>query len=95
MQNIIVKDLQSALSIIKYLKEEDKGRVTLMPLDTLKDQNDSITSDVLSFSGVVGKAMDFVKKDTPYFIALKNLLSNVVIVEDINIALELSKNAKG
>ncbi|MEK6645158.1 MAG: hypothetical protein AABY84_00575 [Candidatus Firestonebacteria bacterium] len=95
LQNIIVKDLQSALSIIKYLKEEDKGRVTLMPLDTLKDQNDSITSDVLSFSGVVGKAMDFVKKDTPYFIALKNLLSNVVIVEDINIALELSKNAKG
>ena len=89
MQQIIVSDEQAAKSAIQYLKRNDAGRATFLPLSVIegKDLNER---GVEGCRGFVGIASDLVKSDERYRSVIKNLLGRTVIANDMDAAIAMA-----
>jgi chromosome segregation protein len=92
LQNVITDKAEQAREAIMYLKKEGRGRATFLPLDRLKIQEPASTlREVIGKPGVVGFASDMVKYDPPIDKAVQFLLGTTILVEDLDIALKLSR----
>lgn len=87
-QNIVVDTDQDAEEIITWLKKERRGRVTFMPLNTVKGGRSNLT---LNEDGVIGLALDLVDFDPKYQVVMEQLLGRVWIVEDIAKARKIAR----
>lgn len=76
MENVVVSTYDKAAQYIDYLREERVGRVTFMPLDTLK-ANPRL--EVQNVRGLIGHALDFVRCEDRVEPAIRYLLFNVFI----------------
>ncbi len=85
IQNIITHTQKDAAALIDYLRENNLGRATFLPLDVIK-RNDLVDDRVLDDEGVVGVASDLIKYDHKLSPAISNLLGKTVIVETKDIA---------
>ena len=90
--SIIVDNEISAKDAINYLKENKIGRATFLPLNNIKEKNinDNI-KNIINIDGFIGIASDLVKFDKKYTNIIKNLLGNIIVVSNIDIANSLSK----
>lgn len=90
---IVVDDEICAKEAINYLKNNNLGRVTFFPLNTIKPK--FIDSEVLkllsSFNGFIDIASSLVKYDSKYENIIKNQLGNVIVVDNIDTANSISK----
>lgn len=93
LQNIVVQDDDDAKKIIQYLKENKLGRVTFLPLSSIKKVN-SNKEDMKKFDGFIGMAIDLVKYDNKYFDAINLSLSSTAIVDNVENAVQISKKLK-
>ncbi len=94
-QNIVTVDAATAKSAIAYLKANNAGRATFLPLDTVKPRSLSIEEERLaSLPGVCGYAVDLVKYDKQAENAIRFLLGRVLIAENIDAALAAAKAGK-
>ena len=94
IQNVVCEDDSSAKRAIKLLKENKAGRMTFLPLKSIKaakNRNESLKSR----SGFVGFGPDCVRFDHRYDKIFEYLLGRVVIVDNMDNAVKLSKNAGG
>ena len=91
--NIVVDDENTAKEVIRYLKQNNIGRVTLYPLNIMKEKN--IYKDVLDIilkeKGFVGVGSNLVSFDSKYKNIVKNQLGNVIVSTDIESANKISK----
>lgn len=91
--NIVVDDENTAKEVIRYLKQNNIGRVTLYPLNIMKEKN--IDKDVLNIilkeKGFVGVGSNLVNFDSKYKNIVKNQLGNVIVSTDIESANKISK----
>ena len=94
MQNIICQREEDAKKIISYLKENSLGRVTFLPLDSIKKVRDNIDSSIKKLDGVIGYAIELVNYDDKYKEAISLALYNILIVDNIENALKISKKTK-
>ncbi len=91
IQNIVTETARDAKEAIEYLKNNEKGRATFLPLDVIvssengKDINDS----VLQHEGVIGKAIDLIEFGPKYINIMKYLLGKVIIVRNLDYAIEI------
>ena len=90
--SIIVDNEQYAKDAINYLKENKIGRATFLPLNNIKPKyiNDNI-KDIINIEGLVGTSDSLVKYDPKYTNIIKNLLGNVIVVNNIDTANKLSR----
>lgn len=90
---IVVDDEICAKEAINYLKNNNLGRVTFFPLNTIKPKFiDSETLKLLSsFNGFIDIASSLVKYDSKYENIIKNQLGNVIVVDNIDTANSISK----
>lgn len=95
MQNIICQREEDAKKIISYLKENSLGRVTFLPLDSIKKVRDNIDFSIKKLDGVIGYAIELVNYDDKYKEAISLALYNILIVDNIENALKISKKTKG
>ncbi len=90
LQNIVVTDEDAAKKAIKLLKEQGRGRVTFLPLTSVKgsrlDERGLSSSD-----GFVGIGCDLVKYDAKYDGVVKNILGRIVVAEDLDCAVAIAK----
>ncbi|MCC8073830.1 MAG: chromosome segregation protein SMC [Clostridiales bacterium] len=90
MQNIVTTNEADAKRAIYYLKNNHLGRATFLPISAIKprtlDERD--LDDNLGFIAV---AADLVECDNKYKNIVSNLLGRVVIVEDMDSAIGISK----
>ncbi|MCL2013866.1 MAG: chromosome segregation protein SMC [Oscillospiraceae bacterium] len=90
MQNIVTNDDEAAKDIISYLKEKNAGRVTLLPMNTIKprylEQKGLENTD-----GFIDIAAKLVKYDANIENIVYNLLGNTAVAEDLNAAAEIAK----
>ena len=94
-QNIVTVDAQTAKTAINYLKANNAGRATFLPLDTVKPRNISVEEERLAnLPGVCGYAVDLVQYDKQAENAIRFLLGRVLIVENIDAALAAAKAGK-
>ncbi len=93
---LIVNDLDAAENYIKILTRDQKGKVTFIIKDKLYNTTMNIFQEefpeILSHEGVYGWADRFIKCPDEYLMLYKYLLDEFIIVENIDIARELSKD---
>ncbi len=93
LQNIVCENDSVAKSSIKILKEKRAGRLTFLPLKSMKGS--PVSENVSMQSGFIGVGSDCVKFEEKYRPVIEYLLGKVAIVNDIDTAVKMSKKYRG
>jgi len=90
---IIVDDEISAKQAIKYLKDNKLGRCTFYPLNIIKPKNvdDTTLYKCSKTKGYINTLDNLVVYDKMYENIIKNLLGNILVVDNINTMNDLGK----
>ena len=89
MQNIVTQAEQDAKKLVEYLRINNLGRASFLPISSVKGKKlDKIKSKL---DGVIGIASDLISTDKIYKQIVESLLGRTVIVNDIDTAIELAK----
>ncbi|HBA93088.1 MAG TPA: chromosome segregation protein SMC [Ruminococcaceae bacterium] len=90
MQNIVVSSESDAKRAISYLKQNNIGRATFLPVSAIKPRKMEEKGFDDNF-GFVDIASNLVTCDNTYRNIVENLLGRVIIVEDIDCAIGIAK----
>lgn len=93
MQNIICQKDSDAKEAIKALKDNRAGRLTFLPMASIRGNKAALPPSVTSSEGYIGLACDIVKYSDKYDGVFKYLLGRVAIVRTMQDAIDLSKKA--
>lgn len=91
MQNIVVESEEDAKEAIEFLRRTHSGRATFLPVSSVKGRPFEFLKEVSAFKGFVGIASDLVKYDKKYDGILKSLLGRVVVADNIDNGIALSR----
>ncbi len=92
LQNIICQDDYSAKRAIDLLKRNKAGRVTFLPVESIKSYGKPLDASKISRErGYKGLAVDIISFNDTYSEIMKYLLGRVVIADNIDNAVILSK----
>ena len=93
LQNIVTETENDAKKLVEYLRKNNIGRASFLPISAVKGKKlDHINSK--GIQGIQGIASDLVKYNSKYEGIMQNLLGRVVIVEDLEQAVQLAKQNK-
>jgi chromosome segregation protein len=88
-QNIVTGDEQDAKAAIRYLKETHQGRVTFMPVSTVKAREfDSSVAEKMP--GYIAVSKDIVEYDKLYEGIIGSTLGATVVVDNIDNAIKMA-----
>ncbi|MFQ5674568.1 MAG: chromosome segregation protein SMC [bacterium] len=98
--SLIVEATDQALECIEILKEHQKGSVTFFPLDKFASSRARVDlaskhGDILKANGVIDWAHNLVKCDSRYQSIVHALLSEYLIVENLQIAKRQADSLRG
>ena len=91
IQNIVTDNEQTAKRMISFLKKNRYGRATFLPLSNISGRGGLAQKDVLREPGVVGTANTLVEADAEYSELVMYLLGRVLVVDNIDHAIAISK----
>ncbi|MBQ3550727.1 MAG: chromosome segregation protein SMC [Clostridia bacterium] len=90
LQHIVVDSENDAKRAIEFLKNQNKGRATFLPISTIRSR--TLDEDGLENKfGYVGIASELVEIDKKYEGIIGNLLGKTVVAEDIDAAVTIAK----
>ena len=88
-QNLVCDRDEDAKRAIRYLKENNGGRVTFLPLSNIRGNR--LAEKLDNEIGFVGLAVDLVTYDAAYAEIAKNLLGRTVVAEDMDYATAIAR----
>ncbi|MCI8516224.1 MAG: chromosome segregation protein SMC [Hungatella sp.] len=91
IQNIVTDTEITAKQLIEYLKKNQYGRATFLPLTSVGQKGGFTQEKALSEPGVLGLASQLVQADSRYEGLVRYLLGRVVVVDHIDHAIALSR----
>lgn len=94
LQNIVCDDDRSAKAAIQSLKANKAGRMTFLPVSSVRGggrRDEALSRE----AGFVGFGPDCVRYDSKYRNIVEYLLGRVVLVDDMDNAVRMSKRASG
>lgn len=93
MYHIVTKDEEAARHAISFLKKNQSGRATFLPLTVMKPRFMAKEHRMLAenCAGFLGVASDFVENDAQFDALKESLFGNVVIVDTLIHANEVAK----
>lgn len=91
LQNIVVENEQNAKTAIRFLKQENAGRATFLPLTSVRGNRLS-TNQFADSEGYVALACDLVQFAPEHRAVVDSLLGRIVIAEDLDAAVVIAKN---
>lgn len=90
MQHIVVENENAAKSAIRFLKQQNAGRATFLPLTSVKGRE--LTGyDLTDQEGYVDLASHLVKADPRYQGIVDSLLGRIVVAEDLDCAAAMGR----
>ena len=92
IQNIVTEKEEDAKRAIEFLKANNLGRASFLPISSVKVTK--LTQNFKSDEGAVGVASDLVKYDAKYDGIIQNLLGRTLIAENMDSAISISKKYK-
>ncbi len=93
VQNIVTQSDEYAKYLIRYLKQREYGRVTFLPINSVKTRSiDSRYSQYLQGDSVCGVADTLIEYAANIQPVISSLLGGTVIVKDENTAVTLARN---
>lgn len=90
LQSVIVNSYSDSMEAIGYLKDNESGRGLFVPLNP--KSTPSIPLHLNGTQGVIGEALNFINCGEDYKPVIELLLRNVVIVQDMDVAMHLHQN---
>lgn len=96
MQNIIVEDDQTARDAVQYLKKNNRGRATFLPLNMVNGSRlgDHYLTKLSQQAGFIGLAVDLVDFPDRLENIFNFLLGQIVVSDNLDHAVKISKNIK-
>lgn len=91
LQNVVCQKDQDAKAAVKALKDNKAGRLTFLPMESIKGGSANIPSAVENAQGFKGLGCNLVKYNSKYDGVFKYLLGRVAIVESMQDAIDFSK----
>ncbi len=91
MQNIVVESEEDAKEAIAYLRSNNGGRATFLPISSVKGKALENANEILKENGVIGLASKLISYDKKYDGVIASLLGRVVVVDNIDNAIALSR----
>lgn len=93
VQHVVVDTPETAVKAIEFLKSNNGGRATFIPLTSIKEKfiRDDYLLVVRNHLGFLGLASELVKVDPRYDVLNRFLLGNIVVVDNIDSANKISK----
>ncbi len=95
MQNVVCERDKDAQQAIDALKESKAGRLTFLPVESIRGGRPAADSQLESAAGFRGYGVDCIEYDSKYENIMQYLLGRVVVVSDLDHAFRLSRGAKG
>lgn len=89
LQNVITTDEKTAQDAIHWLKKHEKGRVTFLPLTTVKGKRPE--GHVPGGSGVIGRLSELLDYDAKFKGIMEYLLGRIWLVTDLATAVKVAK----
>lgn len=91
--NVVTKDEESARKAINFLKKNESGRATFLPLTVLFGRTISREHSIIAqqAKGYLGLASDFVQCEPRYDVVKSSLLGNVLVVDELEHGNEIAK----
>ncbi len=90
LQNIVTENEEDVKYLINYLKINDYGKATFLPVSSMKPHGIE-RAEILSEQGVLGVASDLITFDKHYSNVFESLLGGIVIVDNFDNAVKLSR----
>lgn len=90
LQNIVVETKEDASKVIEFLKRNNYGRATFLPLNSIKSSGKNSGTN-LNYPGIIGFAKDLIAYDKIYENIFDYLLGKVVIADNLKQGIEFSK----
>ena len=96
VSHIVCDNEEDAKEAVRYLKNNNLGRATFLPISVIKPRSiDSESYETIkSMNGFVDTASNLVKYDTKYRNIILSLLGTIVVVDNIDNANLISKKLK-
>ncbi len=91
LQNIVVTDDKAARDCVAYLKREQLGRATFLPLASLRWRENQEIERALGEKGVIGRCSEVIKCAEVVRPAVKFIFDNILLVEDLEDATEIAR----
>ncbi|MFW5998127.1 MAG: chromosome segregation protein SMC [Halanaerobiaceae bacterium] len=90
LQNIVVKEDETARKIVNFLKNKNKGRATFLPLNMITGK-EAYTDKIRNISGYIGLGSELISISPNLDQIVKYLLGKTVISSDLKSAVNISK----
>lgn len=95
IQNIVTRNETDAKVLIEYLKQNQYGRATFLPITSMRPRNLSdADKKLINIAGSHGIAKDLIKYGSDIENVISNLLGATVVVDNLDIAIKLAQNTK-
>lgn len=94
MQNIVCTTDKAAKDTIERLKRDGAGRVTLLPIESIRPRPRAYEEELEDMVGFVDYAIDAVSFDEKHRKPMQYLLGNILIFNNLDNAMEASKSLK-
>ncbi len=93
LQNIVVKDEYIAKEVIRFLKENHRGRATFLPVSSVKPRvlDKGTFSALKKEKGFLGLGSDMIYCEEKYRDIIAGLLGRTVVVENIDHGITISR----
>jgi chromosome segregation protein len=92
LQNVICADDDSAKRAINYLKENRAGRLTFLPVASIRPKKRENSASLEKAAGFDGYAVERIKFDAKYEDVFEYLLGRVIIVDDLDHAIAMNRD---
>ena len=95
LQDVITDNVEQAKKAIEFLKSRQAGRATFLPLTSMRSPGRDIQGISEGRNGLIGIAANLVTFSAKYGPAIRSLLARVLIADNIDNALSISRQAVG
>ncbi|NLI58423.1 MAG: chromosome segregation protein SMC [Clostridium sp.] len=96
LQNIVTSTEEDAKRAIEFLKKNQIGRATFLPISSVKGRyfDESILNELKNQKGFIGIASDLVNVDSLYKGIILSFLGRVVVVDNLDSGIKIARRFK-
>ncbi len=91
MQNLVVDGEEDGKQVIQYLKKRNGGRVTILPLSSVRSSRLMELEQLCQEPGFIGVGNRLIDFDARYEAVFSNLLGRVAVMEDLDYAIAAAR----
>lgn len=96
MHNVVTQNDRDASRLIDHLKENHLGRVTFLPIDSIRPRllEDNLLRDAKRSVGYIGLASELIKTRPELHDIIENLLGRIVVVDTLEHGIAMAKASR-